>query len=85
MLTLQIVATASNIHNDQIPPIIFVGTSVYIYPAADNLANSLAKSVLYIIRRIIGLIDTPRRNVTNLGRNLMIGLPNIFWTIKERT
>jgi hypothetical protein len=62
-----------------------VGTSVYIYPAVDNLANSLAKSVLYIIRRIIGLIDIPRQNVINLGRNSTIGLSSISWTIKERT
>jgi hypothetical protein len=62
-----------------------MGTSVYIYPVVDNLADSLAKSVLYIVRRIIGLIDTPRQNATNLGRNSTIGLPSISWTTKKRT
>jgi hypothetical protein len=53
------------------------------------MADSLAKSTLYIIRRDVGLINILRQNITNLGRNSTIRLSSILlsisWTIKERT
>jgi hypothetical protein len=54
-----------------------MGTFIYIYP----VINSLAKSVLYIIRRIINLIDIPRQNATNLGGNSIIKLLSILPSI----